>query len=544
MPVMTPWKKRRLLKRLADSFGRAPEKEYFPGDMERIRTFYDACRDGEADRFHVDETTWNDLDMDSVYKRVNACQCTAGEQYLYYQLRTPMEEAEYREGQRLVRLMEACPETRLKLQLLLSGIGRSRDVDLTAVVRPGDSSPVWLAVCSLMGLLLAASILAAVALGGSFFLLPLAMIVVNTWLHTLRRVRCEHEINRVNYCVSLIVALNRLKKMKLPELDTFLANAYQQLEPMKPVLRAGPVLSTVNADMVQAAVMVNFLLDLVAFEILKRRLAKYHDQFLAVHRAIGRLDAAIAAASCRAGFSVWCEPEIDFAADRPYLRMEGMVHPLLKAPVPNDLMAEKLVLITGSNASGKSTCLRTAAVCVLMSQTLCGCTCSCYAGASFRVYTSLALTDDLLAGESRYMAEIRSLKRILDARDQAGFLFCAIDEMLRGTNTIERIAASAEILKALNHPRFLCLAATHDAELCGLAGGDVLLAHFEEKVSDGEVRFDYRLKPGPAVTRNAILLLRLMGFEESLVSAADARAEAYIRTGKWTTEGHCSLCEP
>ena len=534
--MMTPWKEKKLRKRLDASFGKPPEKDYFAGDMERIRTFYDACRGGEVDRFHVDETTWKDLNLDDLYKRLNACQCTAGEQYLYYMLRTPMTQAAYPKQQNLIRLMEARPETRRKLQLLLSGIGGSRDVDLTTVFHPKESSPFWLILYCLMGLALVASVLTAAFLGINYIVLPLAVVIMNTWLHTFRRNTCEHEINRVNYCVSLILALNRLKKQKLPELEPYLTDAYEHLRYMKPIIRSGPVASTINADKVQDAVLVNTMLDLIAFEILKRRLAKYHEHFLVVHQAIGRIDASIAIASFRAGISVWCEPEIDFSADHPYLRVKGMVHPLLKEPVPNDLPLDRSMLITGSNASGKSTYLRTAVICAIMAQTLCTSACKSYAGSAFRIYTSLALADDLLAGESGYIAEIKSLKRIMDARNQEGFILCAIDEILRGTNTIERIAASAEILKALNRCGSLCLVATHDAELCAITGDDYQLAHFEETVSDREMRFDYKLKPGPAETRNAIRLLKLMGFADAIVDAAYARADDYTRTGKWIAD--------
>ena len=88
--MMLPWKKKKLLALLDSEFGQEPEKDYYPGDMDRIRTYYDACRNDRLDPFYVDDTTWNDLDMDKVYRRINACQCTAGEQYLYYMLRRPM----------------------------------------------------------------------------------------------------------------------------------------------------------------------------------------------------------------------------------------------------------------------------------------------------------------------------------------------------------------------------------------------------------------------------------------------------------------------
>lgn len=138
------------------------------------------------------------------------------------------------------------------------------------------------------------------------------------------------------------------------------------------------------------------------------------------------------------------------------------------------------------------------------------------------------------AGESCYIAEIRSIKRILDEQKHDGCILCALDEVLRGTNTIERISASAEILKALDRPGTLCLIATHDAELCSLIGGRYQLAHFEETVAEADISFDYQLKPGPAETRNAIHLLKLMGFDQSIVDAAHHRADHYSRTGNWT----------
>ncbi|MBQ8136818.1 MAG: hypothetical protein IJ174_05225 [Clostridia bacterium] len=533
---MTPWKKKKLMKRFAADFGKAPEKDYDPGDLEHIRSFYDALQKNEPDRFHVDETTWKDLDLDSVYKRFNACQCAAGEQTLYAMLRTPMDESAFREQQGLIHWIVAHPDLRLKLQLCLSSISNRRNINLTSIFQPKDPSPHWLILYLLLGVLFVASFLAVAFLGVQFIWCPMIMLMTNTLVHTIRRGHCEYEIDRVNYCVSLVLALHRLKKGNLPRLEQYLSSAYEHLHPLKPIIRSGPVMSAINGDSLQTALIVSLMIDLVAFEILKKQLAKYHEHFLAVHTGIGRIDASIAIASCRAQLPVVCEPQIAFDADRAYLHIKGMEHPLLTAPVPNDLQLERSMLITGSNASGKSTCLKSAMLCALLAQTLCLCTCKYYAASPFRLYTSLALSDNLLNGESYYIAEIRSLKRILDAARSEGYLFCAIDEVLRGTNTVERIAASAEILKALNQPGVLCLIATHDAELCALCDGEYQLAHFEETIQDQEIQFDYKLKPRSANTRNAILLLKLMGFEDGIVSAAFERAERFEKTGNWTLD--------
>jgi len=117
----------------------------------------------------------------------------------------------------------------------------------------------------------------------------------------------------------------------------------------------------------------------------------------------------------------------------------------------------------------------------------------------------------------------------------ADTLTFVIDEVLRGTNTVERIAASSELLRHLDMEKTLCLAATHDIELCTLLEGQYRLLHFEETVTEyGEVLFDYTIKDGAATTRNAIKLLDSMGFDKKLIKSANERVERYIVEGKWS----------
>lgn len=114
-------------------------------------------------------------------------------------------------------------------------------------------------------------------------------------------------------------------------------------------------------------------------------------------------------------------------------------------------------------------------------------------------------------------------------------MLCAVDEVLRGTNTIERISAASEILLALKHSGALCIAATHDLELCTILAGEYAMLHFEETVTDEGMSFDYRVQPGKTETRNAIQLLRLIGLDEAITDRADERAAAFLRDGVWTS---------
>ena len=113
-------------------------------------------------------------------------------------------------------------------------------------------------------------------------------------------------------------------------------------------------------------------------------------------------------------------------------------------------------------------------------------------------------------------------------------MLCFVDEVLRGTNTVERIAASTQILKSLSQTGILCFAATHDIELTELLQEDYDNYHFEEDVRDGDVFFNYKLKQGKASTRNAIKLLELMGYDRDIIEKASRQAERFVTEGTWS----------
>ena len=112
-------------------------------------------------------------------------------------------------------------------------------------------------------------------------------------------------------------------------------------------------------------------------------------------------------------------------------------------------------------------------------------------------------------------------------------VLCVIDEVLRGTNTVERIAASSRILGVLAKVGNHCFAATHDLELTVILGDIYENYHFEETVEDSDVHFHYQLKQGPCSTRNALTLLELTGYDENTVRSAKEAAKEFQNTGIW-----------
>jgi DNA mismatch repair ATPase MutS len=275
-----------------------------------------------------------------------------------------------------------------------------------------------------------------------------------------------------------------------------------------------------------------FHTDLIQFGTMVREMRNHLDAFETLTDTIGILEASIAVSSFRAMMEDWCEPELEKTKEL-YLETEEIYHPMIDEPVKNSIKAEKGVLLTGSNASGKSTFLKTIAINGLLAQTIHTVLADSWKGSFCQIYSSMALKDDLLSQESYYMVEIKSLKRILDRREDDVPLLCFVDEVLRGTNTVERIAASAQILKSMEKEGVLCFAATHDIELTYLLEEGYDNYHFQEEVKKDDILFNYVLYKGRATSRNAIRLLGIIGYEKEIIRAAERTAEQFLNTGEW-----------
>ncbi len=532
--------KRKILKKLEDSFGRAPDVHYFAEDLGRIAAYFDYRRVNRLDDFLIDDITWNDLDMDAVFKLLNPGLTTCGEQYLYYMLRSPaVRKADYDDRRQIIRAMEQNPGLRLKLQYILYTLGRSRVADIGRIFDAQENDGEKIKIYVSLSLLLILSLAAAIFIRPALFI-ALILAAVNLVTQSRAMSRIKNDFATLNYSLSMLHTLRKIRKLKDPVIDAVCSDTYPCIDKLRPVMRLGFLGSAASASDNPAAgmailVIKLFLLDLIVYEYVRARLWRHHGDLFKVHEQLGKMDAAIAIASFKKRTGFYSEPELDFSGDRPaFIVSEGMAHPMLHAPVPNDISTHQSVLITGSNASGKSTYIKTVAVNAILAQSIGVCAAKSYRASAFRIYTSMALKDNLAAGESYYIVETKSLKRVLDAADGQLPVLAVIDEVLRGTNTVERIAASAEILAAMHDKGVVCIAATHDVELCGLLAGKYALFHFDEKITDGKMTFDYTVKPGPAETRNAIDLLGLMGFEDRIVDNAHRRADQYMSTGVWS----------
>lgn len=234
---------------------------------------------------------------------------------------------------------------------------------------------------------------------------------------------------------------------------------------------------------------------------------------------ISSLDAASALARFAYLNPDYLWPQLEPPHTDPHTRgltARSLGHPLIARShrITNDLDLRgegHLLLVTGSNMSGKSTFLRTVGINLCLAQAGGPVCAGVFSWTWLRLYCCIRVTDALDEGLSYFYAEVKRLKVILDAVESTNpypVLFL-IDEIYRGTNNRERLAGSEAFVHALQQSRGLGMISTHDLELTGLATGNghIRNAHFQETVEAGTLHFDYQLRPGPCPTTNALRIM-------------------------------------
>jgi len=226
----------------------------------------------------------------------------------------------------------------------------------------------------------------------------------------------------------------------------------------------------------------------------------------------------ISLAILRYNFPGWVQPEIkeDFLSDK--LHAKDVNHPLIDADkaVANDYDAHdhQIALITGSNMAGKSTFLRTVGINAVLAYTGAVVCASEFSIPIYELVTYMRIKDSLNESTSTFKAELDRMKFILERVEQIPASYFLIDEMLRGTNSVDKYLGSKAIIKKLIGLHGKGMLATHDLQLAEMSKdypNALKNYHFDIQVQGSEMLFDYKLKDGPCTIFNASLLLKGIG---------------------------------
>lgn len=528
---------RNLRTRIIDMWGKLPDGNVNDEVMASISSWFEN-NSVNSKQMYIDSITWNDLDMDKVFKKVNNTLSTVGEEFLYNLLRCPtFMKSELEERSRLLNFFGKDSIARQKVQFIMAKLGKTRYINIsdffcsTDIVKYRKEKYYIL----LAFLLVISTILPFFNVKIGIAVLAL-IFLINVTVYYRTKNSIEHIFPVLGYIVQMINTADRIAKLDIPEIGSYQIKLKESVCKLKKVnKKAFNFLCKANNPIMEYAKSM-LLLELIAFESSYNFLADNRDAIINIYEILGTLDSMIAIASYRECISLYCEPKL---VESKYdvgmeVKAVNLYHPLIKNPVPYSFSFDKPILITGSNASGKSTFLKSIAINAIFAQTIFTCLAREFFSTRLMIYTSMALKDNLESKESYFITELKSLKRVIDAIGAGMPCLCIIDEVLRGTNTIERIAASSEVLYSLKNSNCMCIAATHDIELTAILEDVYEDYHFREEVTDdNDVVFNYYLYPGKSNTKNALKLLKVIGYDSSIIKRAQARSDKFVSDGIW-----------
>jgi DNA mismatch repair ATPase MutS len=270
-----------------------------------------------------------------------------------------------------------------------------------------------------------------------------------------------------------------------------------------------------------------FLIEPILMFRTLRQLSNKRSAIMALFNYIGEIDSVISIATLRNNIPYYCIPKIK--AETTF-KFKNIYHPLIENCIPNTIDTNKnSILITGSNMSGKTTLLRTIAINTLLAQTINTCFAESFELSPMRIFSAIRISDDLFSGKSYYLEEVSTIKKMLDVSEQHNNLFL-LDEIYKGTNTIERIASGAATLSYLtNNGCNIVIVSTHDMEMIEFLKGSFNFHYFSNTIKDNNICFDYKLKKGYISSTNAIRILELYSYLEEITSNARKFQNYYDR---------------
>lgn len=485
----------------------------------------------------VDDRTWADLGMDELAREMDVCFTDAGRNELYRILRhclVPDEEIDARAL--LVNAIASDEGLRNELLPELSAVGQERDAD-PAFFLWGEQ----VGRDRLASFFIGMSGAAVLSLAAPFLLpIPVAVVliaavfIVNMWLYYTKARHLSSLIPSLRVLSRLLQAAANIAAYAspLPGVDTEdlkrrTAMVSRLRRPFRWLLTGSPgAVASISGDVFEVIflyVKIFFLIDLIAFGRIASVISRDPEGVRELYRFVGRLDALHAVASYRIFRPRHCTPEIVQGAG---IEADGLYHPLVRKAVRNAVsVARPGAVITGTNMAGKSTFLRTLGVNAILAQTTGACFARSYRADRFLVMSSIEKHDDLGAGKSFYYDEAERIFRMIEQVGGSASVLLLIDELLSGTNSLERESASVAILHFLARRNALTVAATHDITIASRLEKLYPTFYFTDRADEKGLSFDYKMRPGIVQSRNAIKLLSIIGYPDDVIQEAMRGAE-------------------
>lgn len=516
-------RKKKIKEKLLNEFGNLKTDSF---DFESIESYF-RKKDHTASFQTLSDKTCNDLDFHELFMFIDRTNSRVGQQYLYNKLRNiPKVPSENRRNEKLLNEFTNNSDFRVAVQSQLSKLN-DREVYYIASLFQDEilNPPKWYFIVPLLSFTSVLSFILAFFNPALFFVI-LGISVINIVIHF------SNKKNLFNYSSSI----PQLSKLNGVAQELFKYDTLKKINP--DLMKSAIIINKVNNRMsffnleveiqsdqrilfwaILELVKIVFLIEpLFLFGALKRIDTK-RTEIEAVFQFVGEIDTMVSIASFRKGLNSFCIPEI--IDDRKKLIVHEVYHPLIENCVKNNLVVnDKSILLTGSNMSGKTSFIRTIAINVITGLTINTCFSEHFTMPRMRVFSAIRISDDLMNDRSYYFEEVMTIKEMIEHSKNKYLNLFLLDEIFKGTNTVERISAGKAVLSALNKENNIVFVSTHDIELADLLKHEYDLYHFSEIVDHKTVDFDYKLKDGKLKNRNAIRILQINDYPESIINEA------------------------
>jgi len=469
----------------------------------------------------MDDRTWSDLEFDRLFSLADSTRSPLGSQCLYRRLRTYVADELALAGEyENYRILANDAPLRESIQLAASLLQNdSNALICDALFGQEPRQPLWAPLIFLSSGL---SILSCVV---AIFVHPVAWAfaalvlcnVVFLFFGSHRFHDVYSTAARIGTMVGVAVRLSRIQSAASLSQIAELRDLLQHNVEIRRAFRW--FLVKRDESLVGSMVFylqLLFLVDLAAGAIAIARMQRLRRPLQALFVAVGSLDATVSVASWIRRLPGHCFPKI---CGEQRIEIQDGYHPVLSDAVTNSIsLAGRSALIVGSNMAGKTTFIKMIGTNIVLGRTLGVCFASSAVIPRSPVMTSIRLEHSIESGKSHFFSEIERILLFLRNAKEAGRGVFLIDELFRGTNTPERIAAAKAVLEEMaRHAQVL--ATTHDVELQAHLEQQYSIYHFTENPDLPEV-FDYKLRAGISHARNAIKLLERIGFSESIIREA------------------------
>jgi len=480
----------------------------------------------------VDDQTWYDLALHKVFDQLNYTQSSIGAEALYQKMRllTFQPDDSLRE---LEEFFERQPDLRLRVQVIMNQLGKkNHNMARSIVANPGNQdSRIYLSLYIFLACLPVLSLFFLPFFKIQAMSVLIASVTFNIIFSSIRNWSNKMRLDQVSYLVRIFASAEKLSRLVIPKQE----NLKQAIQPFKKTKVISSILQspTGSSEMEIILIYLNFLflIPQIAQVYIYNQVKSYQKEAQETINLLGEMEVAISLLRHKRDFELICQPHFSKEGG---IRGKSLYHPLIANPVVNDVSFEKNMVISGDNASGKSTYLKMVAINCILAQGL-----GFAYGESFElpyghVMTSMDVSDDIEVGDSYFITESKTILRMIENLKKPGFHYFFIDELFKGTNTIERIGAGLGIVRWLSGRNCLYMISSHDIELVVASGAVNDNYHFDSRYVDGKIVFDYHIKQGSAVTKNAVNTLKSLHFPSEITLTAQELIEQYEETGKWS----------